>query len=92
MGEPEDAGAAPHEVTGMKPIEMVSLYGNVLIHVSVDSDGHVRKTTVIDADDEDLVQDAEEFGHHLTFAPQMKDGIAVPFEQYIYLRHAPFMQ
>ncbi len=92
MGEPEEAGAAPHEVTGMKPVEMVSLYGNVLIQVSVDSDGHVRKSTVIDADDEDLVHDAEEFAHHLTFAPQIKDGVAVPFEQYIYLRHAPAIQ
>ncbi len=92
MGEPEDAGAAPHQVTGMKPIEMVSLYGNVLIQVSVDAEGKVHKTTVIDADDEDLVHDAEEFAHHLTFAPQIKDGVAVPFEQYIYLRHAPAMQ
>ena len=29
-----------------------------------------------------------EFAKHLTFAPQMKNGAATPFEQYIYLRYA----
>lgn len=92
MGEPEDAGSIPHRITGTKPIEMAPLYGNVLVEVSVDADGKVRKTTLIDADDEDIQHDAEEFAHHLTFAPQMKEGVAVPFEQYIYLRHAPGTQ
>jgi hypothetical protein len=92
MGEPEDTGSPLQKVIGMQPVNMDWLYGNVLVQLSVDADGKVRKTTLIDADDEDIVHTAEEFAHHLTFAPQIKDGVAVPFEQYIYLRHAPSMQ
>ncbi len=94
MGEPEDtfgtgANAVPHKVVGMKTIEMERLYGNVLVQVAVGADGKVKKVSVIDADDEDIVHDAEEFAKGLVFAPEMKAGVATPFEEYIYLRHAP---
>jgi hypothetical protein len=88
MGEPEDDGATPQRVVGMKPVHLELLYGNVLIQVHVDMDGKVKKATLIDADDDDIVSEAKQFAHHLIFEPQIKDGAATPFDQYIYLRCA----
>jgi hypothetical protein len=88
MGEPEDNGSAAHKVTGFQPVDIDMLYGNLLIKVDVDSEGKVHKAHVIDADDDDLIHDAMEFAKHLTFAPQITNGVATPFEQYIYLRYA----
>jgi hypothetical protein len=88
MGEPEDNGTAAHKVIGSKPVKLDMLYGNLLIRVKVDADGKVHKADLIDADDDDLIHDAMEFAKHLTFAPQVTNGVAAPFEQYIYLRYA----
>jgi len=88
MGEPEDNGTAPHKVVGMKPVHLDSLYGNLLIRLEVDAEGKVHKADLIDADDDDLVRAGTEFAKHLTFAPQMANGVAMPFEQYIYFRYA----
>jgi hypothetical protein len=83
MGEPEGHGAS-HQVVSSEPVRLGTLYGNLLMKVDVDADGHVRKTQLIDADDNDLVRPAEAFAKHLIFASQ-----SAPFEQYIYLRYAP---
>ena len=88
MGEPEDNGTAAHKVIGSKPVKLDMLYGNLLIRAKVDADGKVHKAALIDADDDDLIHDAMEFAKHLTFAPQVTNGVAAPFEQYIYLRYA----
>jgi hypothetical protein len=42
---------------------------------------------LIDADDDDIVHESVEFAKHLTFAPQLKDGVPTPFDQYLYLRY-----
>ncbi len=88
MGEPEDDRATPHKVVSVKPVQLDMLYGNLLIRVKVDADGKVHKAELIDADDDDLIHDAMEFAKHLTFAPQITNGAATAFEQYIYLRYA----
>jgi hypothetical protein len=85
MGMPDTNGAAPHKVISVKPIDMDLLYGNVLI---VDADGKVKKAEVIDADNDDLLGDAKRFSRDLRFAPEMKDGVAVPFEEYLYVQHS----
>jgi len=89
MGEPEDNGSTPRKVVSFKPVHLDMLYGNLLIRVKVDAEGKVHKADLIDADDDDLIHDAVEFAKHLTFAPQITNGVATPFEQYIYLRYAP---
>jgi len=89
MGDPADDGATPHKVTGMKPVELQWLYGNILLQLSVNSAGRVDKVKLIDADDNDLIHDAETFARHLTFAPQLQNGVATPFDQVVYLRYAP---
>ncbi|MGA7521676.1 MAG: hypothetical protein WBW84_04295 [Acidobacteriaceae bacterium] len=86
MGEPEDDGGVPHRVVSMKPIHLDFLYGNVLMHLFVEPDGKVRKAEVVDADDNDLIGDVKHFSRNLKFAPQMKNGVAVPFEQYLYVQ------
>ena len=88
MGEPEDDGTTPHKVISSRAVHLEPLIGNVLVQVRVGVDGKVKKVVLIDADDDDMVHDAEQFVKHLTFAPQIKDGVAMPFEQYMYLRHA----
>jgi hypothetical protein len=88
MGKPEDDASTPHEVIGTKPAHVDMLYGNVLLQVEVGIDGKVKKVRLIDADDDDIVHDSIQFAKHLTFAPQMKDGIATPFDQYIYVHYA----
>jgi hypothetical protein len=88
MGEPEDNGSVSHKVIGVKPVQLEMLYGNLLIRLQVDGEGKVHKADLIDADDEDLIHAGMEFAKHLTFAPQMTNGVATPFEQYIYLRYA----
>lgn len=89
MGEPENDGAAPHRVIGSKPLGMNLLYGNALMHLFVKPNGRVRKADLIDADDDDLISDTKHFVRDLTFAPQIKDGAAVAFEQYLYVQHSP---
>lgn len=88
MGEPEEDGATPHKVIGTQPVHLDQLYGNVLVQVQVDAEGKVHKVDMIDADDDDLVHDSVEFAKHLTFAPALTNGVAAPFDQYIYLRYA----
>jgi hypothetical protein len=88
MGEPEDDGATRHKVLEVKPVHLNMLYGNLLIQVKVDAAGKVHKADLIDADDDDLIHTGLEFARHLTFTPQMTNGVAAPFEQYIYLRYA----
>jgi hypothetical protein len=88
MGEPENDGAEPHRIIGMKPMSMDLLYGNVLMHLFVNADGKVKKGEVIDADDSDLVGDAKHFARNLKFAPRKKDGVAVPFDEYLYVQHS----
>jgi hypothetical protein len=87
MGEPEATGSTPHKIIETKPAHLGLLYGNVLVQVQVDAEGAVRKVELIDADDDDIVHDSVDFAKHLTFAPQLKDGVAAPFDQYIYLRY-----
>jgi hypothetical protein len=88
MGEPEDAGSPPHKVIGSKPVQIGSLlYGNLLARVQVDPKGKVKKVDLVDADDDDLISVAEQFLRHLTFAPELKDGVPIFFDQYIYLRY-----
>jgi len=89
MGEPELDGSTPHKVISMKPVDLQPLYGNVLMQVTVGADGKVKKQTLIDADDDDIVGDAKRSVKHLTFAPEIKNGVATPFETYLYLRHGP---
>ncbi len=89
MGEPELDGTIPHKVMSMKPEHLQPLYGNVLVQVLVGVDGKVKKVKLIDADDDDIIGDAKHFAKHLTFAPAIKDGVATPFETYLYLRHGP---
>jgi hypothetical protein len=87
MGDPQNDGTVPHRIMAMKPAAMDLQYGNILMHLFVGSDGKVKKAEVIDADDNDVIGEAKRFAKSLTFAPQMKDGAAVPFEEYMYLRH-----
>ena len=87
MGEPEDAGSTPHKIISAKPVHLGLLYGNVLVQVQVDAEGTVKKVDLIDADDDDIVHESVEFAKHLTFAPQLKDGVPTPFDQYLYLRY-----
>jgi hypothetical protein len=89
MGEPELDGSIPHKVISMKPENLQPLYGNVLMQVTVGVDGKVKKLTLIDADDDDIVGDAKHFAKRLTFAPEIKNGEATPFETYLYLSHGP---
>jgi hypothetical protein len=90
MGEPELDGSIPHKVIQMKPERMEPLYGNVLVEATVGADGKVKKAKLIDADDDDIVSDSMHFVKHLTFEAEMKDGAAVPFVTYVYLKHAPW--
>lgn len=87
MGEPEEDDAIPHRIVTMKPIGLNMLYGNTLVDVFVDPAGKVKKIEVVDADDNDLIDDVKRFVHHLRFAPEMKDGVAVPFDEPMYIRH-----
>lgn len=89
MGEPENGGAAPHRVIEGKPLKMDLLYGNALMHLFVQPDGKVKKAELVDADDQDVIGPARHFARNLRFAPQMENGAAVPFEQYLYVRHSP---
>ena len=88
MGEPEDDGATPHKVLSNKPVSLELLYGNILVHLEVSGEGSVEKATLVDADDDDIVHASMEFAKHLVFAPQIKNGVPVPFDQYIYLRYS----
>jgi hypothetical protein len=88
MGEPENGGTVPHQVLSMKPMGMDLLYGNALTHLFVDADGTVKKVEVVDADDDNLVGAAKHFARDVKFAPQMKNGVAVPFDEYLYIRHS----
>ncbi len=88
MGTPDTGGATPHTIVSMKPIGMDLLYGNVLMQLFVGPDGKVKKAEVIDADNDDLIGDAKHFSRDLRFAPEMKDGVAVPFDEYLYVQHA----
>ncbi|MFP5227897.1 MAG: energy transducer TonB [Acidobacteriota bacterium] len=89
MGDPEDDGSAPHKVISYKPVPLDSLYGNLLVKVAVNADGKVSKVDLVDADGDELVKPAIAFAKGITYAPQMTNGVAAPFEQYIYLRYAP---
>ncbi len=89
MGEPENDGTTPHRVVSMKSMELNYLYGNVLMHLFVDPDGKVKKAEVVDSDDDDIIGDAKHFSRDLKFAPEMKDGVAVPFDEYLYVQHSP---
>lgn len=88
MGEPEEDGVVPHKIISMKPLSMNMLYGNVLMHLFVGPDGRVKKEEVVDADDNELIGDSRRFSRSLIFSPQMKGGVAVPFEQYLYVQHS----
>jgi hypothetical protein len=92
MGEPENDGAAPHRIISMKPMKLDLLYGNALVHLFVDPTGEVKKLEVVDADDDALIGDTKHFSRDLKFAPQMKDGVAVPFDEYMYIQHSPNFQ
>jgi hypothetical protein len=89
MGEPEEDGVTPHRIVSTKPIAVDMLYGNVLMRMLVQPDGKVKKAEVIDADDDDLIGDAKRFSKNVKFAPQITNGVAVPFEQYMYIQHSP---
>lgn len=88
MGSPEDDGIVPHHVVDLKPMNMDLMYGNVLMQLFVGPDGKVKKAEVIDADNGDLIGDAKHFSRNLKFAPQMEKGVAVPFQQYLYVQHS----
>jgi len=88
MGEPEDHGSTPHRIIGSKPVHLDPLYGNVLVKLEVDAEGKVHKVDLVDADDDDLIHNAVEFAKSLIFAPQMTNGAAAAFDQYIYLHYA----
>lgn len=89
MGEPENNGTPPHRIISMKNQDETLLYGNVLMHLFVDAKGEVKKAEVVDADNDNLIGDAKHFSRSLKFAPQMKDGVAVPFDEYLYVQHSP---
>jgi hypothetical protein len=89
MGEPEDDGSTSHKIINQQVVNHFDpLHGNVLVQVEVGPEGKVNKVKLIDADDDDIIHESERFAKHLTFAPQMKDGVPTSFEQYIYLRDA----
>lgn len=92
MGEPENDDSVPHRLVSMKPLSPDLLYGNVLLQLSVDTDGKVKKADAIDADDNDLIGDAKHFARGLKFGPQTKNGLAVPFQQYMFVQHSPSFQ
>jgi hypothetical protein len=98
MGEPEDDNSTPHKVIAVPSLDsraftaVARLYGNVLVQVQVGIDGKVKKVRLMDADDDDIVHDSVQFAKHLTFAPQVKDGVPTPFDQYIYLHYAVSLQ
>jgi len=89
MGEPENDGSAPHRIIDAKPMDIDFQYGNVLLHLFVEPDGKVKKSEVVDADDDDLIGAAKHFVRDLKFAPQIKSGVAVPFDEFLYVLHAP---
>lgn len=88
MGDPEDNGSAPHRVIAAKSLEPDLLYGNVLMHLFVGPDGKVKKAELIDADDDSLIGDAKHFARNVKFAPQVTKGVAVPFDEYLYIQHS----
>lgn len=88
MGEPEDNNSTPHKIVSTKPVQLELLYGNILVHLEVAGEGSVEKATLVDADDDDIVHTSMEFAKHLVFAPQIKNGVPTPFDQYIYLRYS----
>ncbi|HEX3661117.1 MAG TPA: energy transducer TonB [Acidobacteriaceae bacterium] len=91
MGEPENDATVPHQVIDlkrMKPTALHLLYGNVLMHLFVGAEGRVTKAEVVDADNNDLIRDTKHFCRSLKFAPQMRKGAPVPFEQYMYIQHS----
>ena len=88
MGEPEDDGSTPHKIVSSQAVQLDELYGNALVNLLVKADGKVGKVDLIDADDDDIVHLSVEFAKHLTFAPELKNGLPTPFQQYIYLRYA----
>lgn len=88
MGEPEDNGVTPHKIIDAKPLDLNMMYGNAMVHLFVDPEGKVKKVEIVDADDNDILDDVKSFAHHLRFAPQLQNGAAVPFDEYFYIRHA----
>jgi hypothetical protein len=92
MGEPEDNGSTPHKIVSTKPVQLELLYGNTLVQVHVSGQGSVEKTTLIDADDDDIVRTSVDFAKHLVFAPQIDNGVPTPFDEYIYLRYSAGLQ
>jgi hypothetical protein len=90
MGEPELDGSIPHKLIQMKPEQLQPVYGNALVEATVGVDGKVKKAKLIDADDDDIIGDTMHSVKHMTFAPQIKDGVPTPFVTYLYLAHAPF--
>jgi hypothetical protein len=95
MGVPEEDGAVPHKLVRLKPVHLdllYGVYGNVLVQVHVGVDGKVKKTTLIDADDDDIIPEAKQFAHRLIFEPQITNGVPTPFDQYIYVACAAGVQ
>jgi hypothetical protein len=88
MGEPENDASTPHQVLKFKTTDLAELYGNVLVQLHVDETGKVRKVDLIDADDDDIVDESKRFAKHLTFAPRITNGVPTPFTQYMYLKYA----
>lgn len=89
MGEPELDGTIPHKVVDVKPEHIQLLYGNALVEAFVGVDGKVKRAKLIDADDDDIIGDCVHFVKHMTFEPEVKDGVPAPFQTYIYIRHGP---
>lgn len=89
MGDPELDGSIPHKVLKAPAVNLQPLYGNVLMLASVGADGKVKKLRLLDADDDDIIPDAKRFAKHVIFQPQIKDGMPVPFQTYLYLKHGP---
>lgn len=87
MGEPEEDGTTPHQLVSSRKVHLDPLYGNVLVKVEVDAEGTVHKVDLVDADDDDLIRDSVKFAKHLVFVPQITNGVATAFDQYIYLRY-----
>lgn len=92
MGEPEDNGSVPHKIVSTKPVHLELLYGNILVRLEVRGEGSVEKATLIDADDDDIVHTSMEFAKHIVFAPEIRNGVPTPFDQYIYLRYSAGLQ
>ncbi|HVW76321.1 MAG TPA: energy transducer TonB [Alloacidobacterium sp.] len=79
-----------HKFLHYKPIDLSDThYGNIQVRVWVDEQGKITKEEIIDSDDKHLNGIIHKFFRNAVMQPQMKDGIAVPFDTVINLEYYP---